>query len=134
MENPIDNSIDLGFVNYVQHPENKQYVVFRFADTNRSKSFEECLNEEKIWFEKGDEEKRGRKYELYAVHQSDYNKAQKLNYKVEGLHKKPIIPFAILRWSLMIFSAFVMTLAIIGYVKGKKHLNQESQKIEKSRQ
>ena len=126
MENPIDHTIDLGFVNYVQHPDNRHYIVFRFPDTNRAGNFEECLAEEKIWFEKDKEFKRTKEYTLFAIHHTDFKKAEKINFKVEGMHKKPIIPFKGLRYSLLIFSAFALTLALIGYCEAQKKINQSA--------
>jgi hypothetical protein len=128
MENPVDHTIDLGFVNYVQHPENKQYVVFRFADLERAATFKAELEEHKIWFEKDNEEKRGKNYTLFAIHNTDFKKAEKINYSVEGKHKKPIIPFRFLRVFLISLTAFVMTLTLMGYCQAQKKLEQSTQK------
>jgi hypothetical protein len=132
MESPIDHIVDLGLVNYVPHPENKNYIVFRFADLERAKSFEKCLNEEKIWFERGEEEKRSRTIYLFGVHNRDFNKAQKLNFKVEGMHKKPIIPFKALRWSLIVFAGIIMTLTLVGYCQAQKTLEEANKATEQS--
>jgi len=119
MENPVDHSLDLGFVNYTAHPENNKYVVFRFADPKRATSFEEKLNEGQIWFEKSMEERRGREYALFGIHQTDFKRVQQINYQVEAKHKQFIIPNKFFRYALLIFSAVVMTLTIIGYIKSK---------------
>lgn len=124
MENPVDHTIDLGFVNYVQHPENKNYVVFRFADEKRAVSFEETLVDRKIWFEKGEEEKRNKPYFLFAIHHTDFKKVERINYDVEALHKKPIIPYKGLRWTLILFSSIVLFLAIVGYCKAQNKISQ----------
>jgi hypothetical protein len=124
MENPVDHTIDLGFVNYVQHPDNKNYVVFRFADNKRAVSFQESLSTQKIWFEKDEDVKRNKPYYLFAIHNSDFKKVERINYDVEALHKKPIIPFKGLRWSLLIFSFSVLILATVGYCKAKNKLDQ----------
>jgi hypothetical protein len=122
MENPVDHTIDLGFVNYVQHPENKNYIVFRFADGQRAETFEFLLVEQKLWFEKGEEVKRNKPYFMYAVHKSDFKKVEQINYDTEAKHKKPIIPFKALRWSLLMFSFFVLVLATVGYCKAQNKL------------
>jgi hypothetical protein len=126
MENPVDHTIDLGFVNYVQHPENKNYIVFRFADNKRAVSFEETLIVRKIWFEKDEDVKRKKPYYLFAIHSTDFKKVEIINYDVEALHKKPIIPFRGLRWSLLIFTLFVLILASIGYCKAQNKLVHSS--------
>jgi hypothetical protein len=117
MENPVDHSLDLGLVNYVQHPSNPSYIVYRFPDAERASSFEEELNKQNIWFEKGEDEKRGKLYTLYGVHKNDYKKTAKINFIVEAKHKKPLIPFKILRYLILIIGLFMLTLAIVGYCK-----------------
>ena len=123
MENPVDHTIDLGLVNYVQHPSNPSYIVYRFADVNRADSFEAELVENKIWFEKNSEDKRGKEYFLYGIHKNDFKKTEKINYLVEAKHKKPFIPFKILRYSVMTFSAIILLIAILGYCHRQNVLN-----------
>ena len=128
MENPIDHTVDLGLVNYVKHPSNPNYIVYRFADANRSISFEEELIAKKIWFEKAEEEKRGKQYILFAVHKNDHKKTEHINYQVEAKHKKPFIPFKWLRYTVMIIGLGIVCLAIIGYCQEKKKLTAYDQK------
>jgi hypothetical protein len=133
MENPIDNVIDMGLVNYVAHPENKKYVVFRFADEGRANSFEKLLVQEAIWFEKGEEEKRGRNFVLFGLKNRDFKKAEKFNYIVEAEHKKPIIPFKALRWTLLVFTGIVMTITLLGYCHTQKVLEQSNKPTDQSK-
>ncbi|MBU2018727.1 MAG: hypothetical protein KJ941_03690 [Bacteroidetes bacterium] len=126
MENPIDHTIDLGFVNYTTHPENNKYIVFRFADVNRANSFESELKLNSIWFEKSDDDKRGKKYDLFAIHATDFKKAEKINYKVEAMHKKYIISSKPIRIAVFLFSLIVMTLTIIGYFKSNNKLTEST--------
>ncbi|MCT4562211.1 MAG: hypothetical protein N4A41_12640 [Crocinitomicaceae bacterium] len=124
MENPVDHTLDLGLVNYVQHPENSKYIVFRFADMNRAAFFESRLAEKEIWFEKGDEMKRNTNFQLYAIHSTDFKLVEKINYETEAKFKKPIIPSKILRYSLLLFSGIIMTLTLIGYCSKQKEIQQ----------
>jgi len=117
MENPIDNIVDLGLVNYVKHPTNPNYIVYRFPDKHRADSFQFELEQKGIWFERGEEEKRQRTYHLIGIHKNDYKKTVRINYLVEAKHKKPLIPFKTLRFGLLLMSAGLLTLAIIGYCK-----------------
>lgn len=128
-DNPVDHKLDLGFVNYVQHPQNSEYIVYRFADEKRANDFEAELIIQKIWFEKGTEEKRSVNYILFGVHKTDFKVAQKINYSVEGKNKKPFIPVAWLRYFLLLFSGIVLTLAIMGYCEAQKKLDVENKKI-----
>ncbi|PHR29597.1 MAG: hypothetical protein COA38_11275 [Fluviicola sp.] len=122
MDNPIDHPIDLGLVNYARHPANTEYVVYRFADEHRANSFEEELIEKDIRFEKDTHEKKQVTYYLFGVHKNDYKITEKINFAVEGKHRKPFIPFAGFRWFLIIFSTVLMVLAIIGYCKAQDKL------------
>ena len=115
MENPIDHNIDLGFVNFIKHPENENYIVFRFRDKNRSNSFEKELRTSNIWFEKSDSSNKGKTYHLFGIHKYDFKKAQKINFKVEAKHKKRIIPGKIFRTLILIIGLGSLTLSIIGY-------------------
>lgn len=132
-QNPVDHKLDLGFVNFVQHPENPQYIVYRFVDINRASDFESQLKEHEVWFEKGEEDKRNTKYFLYGVHKNDFKITQNFNFSVEAKNKKPFIPVAWLRYFLLIVSAIAMSLAILGYCKAQEKLRQvnESSTIEK---
>lgn len=128
MDNPVEH-FDLGFVNFTQHPENADYVVFRFVDANRAASFKAELEKQKIWFEEGQEVKKQVTYLLFGLHKTDYNKAQKINFAVEAKHKKFLIPGKFFRWFVVLFGVTMIALAIIGYVKnaGKKSINSNLQ-------
>lgn len=122
MENPIDHPLDLGLVNYTKHPSNNDYVVFRFADKPRGDAFEAELKALNIWFERDSEDSKTRTYHLFGIHKRDFNAAQKINFKVESKHKKPLIPLKSLRYSVVIFGMFMILLAIIGYCKQQEKL------------
>ena len=77
MENPIEH-LDLGFVNYTQHPTNPKYMVYRFTDVNRANHFRELLNENKIEFQEDTQEKKQQTYTLFAIHQKNYKKTMKM--------------------------------------------------------
>lgn len=122
MDNPVDNIVDLGFVNYVRHPTNPSYIVYRFADGERAESFEAELKEARIWYEKNKRVKPQRTYILFGIHKNDFKRTEKMNYRVEATHKKPFIPYKAFRYFLLIFSALAMTLAIVGYCKQQEKL------------
>ena len=123
MDNPVDNIVDLGLINYVRHPENPNYIVFRIQDKERAVSFETELSQAGIWFEKGEEEKRQRIYTLFGIHKSDFKKVEKLNFLVESRHKKPLIPFKPLRYFILVFGLGMLILASIGYCQQQGKLS-----------
>jgi hypothetical protein len=119
MDNPVDHPIDLGFVNYVQHPTDDNYVVFRFTDEARALEFKIKLEQKKIWFEQGDGEMRTKKAFLFAVHKTDYKKAQTINYEVAAKHRKFIIPNTFMRYFVVIIGLGILSFAIAGYILNK---------------
>jgi len=116
MDPGIENIVDLGLVNYVRHPTNPNFTVFRFGDKKRAEQFEQALVENKIWFEKGDEQGRTKFFYLYGIRNRDYKKVQAINFSVEGKHRKFIIPNHFFRWGLILFFFSVCTFAFIGYL------------------
>ena len=126
MENPIEH-LDLGFVNYTQHPTNPKYMVYRFTDVNRANHFRELLNENKIEFQEDTQEKKQQTYILFAIHQKNYKKTMKMNYEVEKKHKKPIIPFRFLRWAVVLFGMGILFLSIVSYYKHMGHLKEQTE-------
>ena len=126
MENPIEH-LDLGFVNYTQHPSNPNYVIYRFTDQERANTFRKFLEEGNIDFEEDIEEKRTQTYTLFAIHQKNYKKTMKMNFEVERIHKKPIIPFKILRWSVVILGMGILLLSILSYCKHMDHLQKQTE-------
>lgn len=124
MDNPVDSPLDLGLVNYVQHPENKDYIVFRFGDIERADSFQVELESRSIWFERGEEMKRTRMIYLVGIHKNDFKRVERINYLVEAKHKKKLIPVAPLRYLILIISFAAMTLAIMGYCERQKTLQR----------
>ena len=122
MDNPVDNIVDLGLVNYIKHPSNPNYVVFRFADKERATSFCEKLNQEKIWYEEGEEEVRSKTFTLIGIHKNDFKQAEQINFLVEAKHKKPFIPFRYFRYFVLLVGLGMLTLAIVGYCKQQNKL------------
>ncbi len=124
MDNPVDRTLDLGLVNYVQHPENPNYVVFRFADEKRAETFETRLIEEAIWFEKGDEMKRTRLFYLYGIHKNDYKKVMRINLLTEARHKKKLLPGKYFRIFMILFSFTLIGMAIFGFCDQRRILQE----------
>ena len=128
MDNPVDHPIDLGLVNYSRHPENHEFIVYRFADEGRANSFEAALNEQGIPYENDTHEKKQVTYHLFGIHKNYYKKTEKINYKVEAQHRKPFIPYVGFRWFLILISGVAMSLAILGYCKAQEKLSSYDKK------
>lgn len=133
MDSKVENIIDLGLVNYVRHPSDPNYIVFRFADKKRADDFEQTLKSKKIWFERGEENTRNKTYILFGIHNRDFSTVEQINYDVEGRNRNFIIGNKILRWSLILFSLGVMILASVGYCS-KPDLEERLQEIQQSQE
>ncbi|MEX1191491.1 MAG: hypothetical protein WEA99_05915 [Brumimicrobium sp.] len=134
MGSEVENIVDLGLVNYVRHPSNPNYIVFRFADKNRADQFEIELKEKKIWFEKSDEQSKVKLYYLFGIHKRDYPAVQSINFAVEGKNRSFLIPNVYFRWIMLLISIGMVVLAVVGYCSrpelllqpdGEKTLNIE---------
>ena len=128
MENPIEH-LDLGFVNFTKHPENPNFVVYRFTDPERANSFRAELIANNISFEEDTEKKKQLIYTLFAIHTKYYNQSMQINIKVEAKHKKPLIPFRIFRWTVLLFGLGVLLLAILSYCKHMSYLKEQTEQI-----
>lgn len=115
MAGEVENIVDLGLVNYVRHPSNPNYIVFRFADKKRADQFEIELKNKNIWFEKGEEQSKVKLYYLFGIHKRDYPTVQSINFIVEGKNRTFLMPNAYFRWAVLLISIGMVLLAIIGY-------------------
>ena len=128
MENPIEH-LDLGLVNFTKHPNDPNYIVYRFTDLNKAKSFREELILNNISFEQDTEKKKQVTYTLFALKKKHYKKTMEINFKVEGAHKKPLIPFRLLRWTVLLFGLGILLLSILSYYKHMTYLNEQTEKL-----
>lgn len=116
MDPGVENIIDLGLVNYVRHPTDPNFIVFRFTDKQRADQFEVALVENKIWFEKDEGIGKSKLIYLYGIRNRDYKKVQAINFSVEGKNRKFIIANGFLRWGLIVFFMGVCIFALVGYL------------------
>lgn len=111
----LEEGIDLGFVNYRIHPENKRYYVFRFKHKLRAEHFEMELTKAKIWFEKDFQEVNGSDMVLFGIHKNDFDRVQKINFNTEAKFRQPFIKDKLLRYFILLFTIGAITLGIISY-------------------
>ncbi|UKN01450.1 hypothetical protein K6119_17125 [Paracrocinitomix mangrovi] len=120
----------LGLVNYRKHPEQERFRVFAFGSEEEADMFQTELEKRNIWFERGTEEaKQGQVY-LFGVDKSDFKQAMQANYAVAAKHRDPMIKNKFLRYALVILTASLVTLGLIGYVKNMNKLKEETEKIQ----
>jgi len=125
VDSKVENIVDLGLVNYVRHPTDPNYVVYRFADEKRATDFERELKALKIWYEKGEEEARQKNYILFGVHKRNFERSQRINYAVEASNRNFLIRNRFFRYSLLLISIGTVVLAFIGYCTRPDQLKTE---------
>lgn len=113
-------------VNYKDHPSDKNYSVFNFNLPEEADMFASELDKADIWYEKDTEPLNDNLLYLFVVRQLDFEKAQKINYRVTAAFKKPLIRNAFLRYGLLALFFAILGLAIVGYVKNSKIYKPET--------
>lgn len=129
MDSGVEHLTDLGLVNYVQHPTNPDYIVFRFADITRAETFERELMAQNIWFEKGEEKPRTRTFYLYGIYKRDYKKVQQINFNTEAAHRNFLIKNNFFRYFVLLFMLLVVSLALFGYCKKRSILDAKTRDV-----
>lgn len=115
MEPGVEHFTDLGLVNYVQHPSNKEYIVFRFADIERAETFQKGLEDAKIWFERDEDKPRTVTFYMFGVHYRDFKKVQALNFSTEAKHRNHLIKHKGIRYVFLLLVLAICALAVLGY-------------------
>jgi len=119
----------LGLVNYKTHPSDNRYKVFSFYSQAEADLFKIELDKRRVTFESDTDEVKDETIYLFAVSNSDFNRAQKANYIVSANHRKPIINNKFLRYALLLFFATVLTLGVIGYVYKMNILDKKTEQL-----
>ncbi|MDX1444682.1 hypothetical protein [Lishizhenia sp.] len=132
MDSGVEHLTDLGLVNYVQHPSNKDYIVYRFADINRAKSFENALKKDKIWFEKSEDTPRTKTFYLYGIHKRDNKKVSHLNFTVEAEHRSFLIKNNFLRYFVLLFVTAAVIMACMGYCAHQEVLEKRTLELQQN--
>lgn len=129
MDSKVENIVDLGLVNYVRHPSNPNYIVYRFADPKRAEDFEKELGVMKIKFEKDEQGTKNRTYTLFAIHKNHFERVQRINFLVEAKNRTFLISNNFFRYALLIISVGTVILAFVGYCS-RPTLSEAMQNIE----
>lgn len=121
---------DMGLVNYRQHPNNVNYIIYRFRDENRAGTFEELLKQENLWYERSNPEEDEKVIYMFAVEKKHFKRTQKLNFLTESKHKKFLIPNGFFRNLFVLLMLSILTLAIVGYLNSRKKLQKANEQLE----
>lgn len=105
------------WTNWYTHPADNRYYVFEFREAAHSEEFARDLERSGIAFERGDAEGPSEVGHLFGIHRRDFKEALRLNHLLHGRHRTPFIPHAPLRWGVLILTAGVLAVAVIGWFR-----------------
>lgn len=106
--------------NWYTHPADNRYHVFEFRDVELAQEFEQDLAKAGIAFEKAPVEptKNGEGVLLqFGVHRTVFKEALKVNHMLHGRHRSPFIAHAGLRWAMLLVTAGMLGLALMGWMQ-----------------
>ncbi|HOZ40249.1 MAG: hypothetical protein IPO05_12405 [Flavobacteriales bacterium] len=102
----------LNITNYDDHPEDPNWIVFRFGRSDLSVEFRSELDKVGIAYQS---DGASEPPFLVAVKQRHRELAVRANYLVLGRHRSPFLADGILRWLVLIGVGALVTLALVGY-------------------
>lgn len=106
--------------NWYTHPADNRYHVFEFRDAEMAGEFERDLVQEGIAFEKApvEEMESGEGIVLqFGVHRSVFKEALRVNHLLHGRHRAPFIAHQGLRWAMLLITAGMLGLAVMGWMQ-----------------
>ena len=96
--------------NFNDHPEDPNWIVFRFPDATMVGEFTDGLSSAAIAYE---QDTGGPPY-LVGVKQRHREAAVRINYRVLGRHRSPFMADTVLRWTVIGLVAVAIALAVAG--------------------
>ena len=119
------------WTNWYPHPADNRYYVFEFSDSNLADAYGRGLKEAGIEFERevsdtaldggsaagGGAAGGGPQPHRFGVHRQYFKEASKVNHLLHGQHRTPFIPHAGLRWGMLVGTAAVVALALLGWMR-----------------
>ena len=103
--------------NYYLHPGDNRYMVFEYREEEHASYFKSKLEREGIPYEDHLEAHDDAEKWMFGVHVNYKSKAEKANFLCHAHFRKPMIGNKVVAWSLLVFTASFVILALIGYLK-----------------
>lgn len=94
-------------------------MVYEFYLDAHADEFQSMLEEKKIVFERFKDDDQADAPTLFGIEKTYLKEATWCNNMIHSKYRKPMIPNAIMRWGLLVITAVVITLAVVGYLKTK---------------
>tara|TARA_B100000963_G_C22333417_1_gene539655 strand:+ start:188 stop:472 length:285 start_codon:yes stop_codon:yes gene_type:complete len=92
-------------------------MVFEYREEEHASYFKSKLEREGIPYEDHLEAHDDAEKWMFGVHVNYKSKAEKANFLCHAHFRKPMIGNKVVAWSLLVFTASFVILALIGYLK-----------------
>lgn len=105
------------WTNWYTHPGDNRYHVFEFRSVQLADEYQRDLEAAGIAFERAPVEQEGDTVvERFGIHRREFQAALKVNHLLHGRHRRPFIAHKGLRWAMLLITAGVVGLAIMGWM------------------
>lgn len=101
-------------INILDHPTNRNTIVYFFTEVIHSQYFKTLLTENSISFEYQFDEEEEKHY--FGISKTDNKKVKTLNYLVFAKFRKPFINNRTAGYMLVGFTLLFIILALIGFL------------------
>lgn len=105
----------MNLTNYFDHPGDNRYIVFQFALEDHADHFENLLKEADVIYERHWDEEVEKT--LFGINKRYRKEASRCNFLTHAAYRKPFIGNAWFKWSILLVTAGILILGIIGYLK-----------------
>lgn len=102
------------WTNWYSHPGDNRYHVFEFRSKELADEYQRDLELAGIDFERAPAESDG--LERFGVHRTEFQAALRVNHLLHGRHRRPFIANSVLRWIMLLTTAAVVGLAVVGWI------------------
>lgn len=104
------------WTNYFLHPADNRYYVFTFREEVHADRFELSLKKDGVPYERSEKE--------FGVPRTHFNEALRHNHLLHAENRKPFIENKGLRYTILIVTAAMVLLAVVGALTSKAHAQQ----------
>ena len=101
-------------INILDHPTNRNTIVYFYTENLHSQYFKSLLTENSISFEYQFDEEEKKHY--FGIKRTDDKKVKTLNYLVFAKFRKPFINNPVAKYLLVSLTLLFIILAIIGFL------------------
>lgn len=105
------------FTNYYEHSSDTRFMVYEFYVVERADYFERLLTDRQVEYERYLDTDTTPHKTLFGVNKRFLKVSNNCNFLTHAHYRSPLIPNKIMQWVLLLFMAFIIALAVVGWLK-----------------